>query len=140
MALRQEYALANSRFNDFLFAVVGEEKSGQELTVLSAMARLGLNPWGEASSLSKLSKDAAARALEAMFAKLPKDGWQQSDLPSIAGRLVTYLPDRASNAKEEADESGKTGGLTDSANIKKLVFWAIFAAAITVAVINQFGS
>ncbi len=46
MALRQEYALAHSRFNDFLFAFVAEEKSGQNLTVLSAMSRLGLNPWG----------------------------------------------------------------------------------------------
>jgi hypothetical protein len=45
MALRPEYSLVHSEFNDFLFAFVGEEKSGLQLTVLSALARLGLDPW-----------------------------------------------------------------------------------------------
>ena len=56
MALRPEYSLGHSEFNEFLFAFVGEEKSGQQLTVLSALARLGLDPWGEAARLSELPK------------------------------------------------------------------------------------
>lgn len=54
MPLRSEYMLGHSEFNEFLFAVVGEERGGQQLTVLSALARLGLDPWGEAARLSKL--------------------------------------------------------------------------------------
>ena len=37
MALRPEYSLVHSEFNDFLFALVGQEKSGMQLTVLSAL-------------------------------------------------------------------------------------------------------
>lgn len=138
MALRQEYALAHSRFNDFLFAFVAEEKSGQNLTVLSAMSRLGLNPWGEASRLSKLSQDAASADLTAIFARLPKDDWQQDDMQSISGRLVTYLP--APNMKDDAptEDGGPIGRLMPATDNRKLIFWIIFAAAIAVAIINQF--
>ncbi len=38
MALRPESSLVHSEFNDFLFALVGQEKSGMQLTVLSALA------------------------------------------------------------------------------------------------------
>ena len=41
MGLRPEYSLVHSRYNAFLFAAVGEEKSGLPLTVLSALARQG---------------------------------------------------------------------------------------------------
>ena len=54
MTLRPEYSLVHSEFNEFLFAFVGEEKSGADLTVLSALARLGLDPWNEAARLSAL--------------------------------------------------------------------------------------
>ncbi len=52
MALRPEYSLVHSEFNDFLFALVGQEKSGMQLTVLSALARFGFDPWREAARLS----------------------------------------------------------------------------------------
>lgn len=138
MALRQEYALGHSRFNDFLFALVGEEKSGQELTVLSVLSRLGLNPWEEAARLSNLSKDAAAQALAAIFARMPEDEWQQPGLKSIAGRLVDYLPDPASNPKHTDYGGAETERPTTGANVRKMIFWACLAAAITVAVISRF--
>ena len=66
MALRKEYALGHSRFNDFLFALVGEAENGQEVTVLSAMSRLGLNPWDEAARLTEMRQEDAAQALAAI--------------------------------------------------------------------------
>ena len=96
MALRPEYSLGHSEFNEFLFAFVGEEKSGQQLTVLSALARLGLDPWGEAARLSELPKEAATHALAATIGALPGGDWKVSDRQSIAVRLVNCLPRRGS--------------------------------------------
>ncbi len=94
MALRPEFSLGHSEFNDFLFAIVGEEDNGTPLTVLSALTRLDLDPWAEAARLSDLPPDKASRALAVAIALLPAGDWQVSDAPAIAGRLVESLPKR----------------------------------------------
>ena len=127
MTLRQEYALGHSRFNDFLFAVIGEEENGQRLTVLSALARLGPNPWEEAARLS-----------EAILARLPEDNWQKAGPLAIAARLVDFLPERGSSA-ENSTESGRDQGRRNmTPNVRNALFWACLAAAVTVLLIGQF--
>jgi hypothetical protein len=91
MALRPQFSLIHSEFNEFLFAPVGEEENGTELTVLSALARLGIDPWAEAARLSALPKEAAARALATTIAMLPEGHWTGSDVSAIAARLVSRL-------------------------------------------------
>lgn len=98
MALRPQFSLINSEFNEFLFAPVGEEGNGTVLTVLSAFTRLGMDPWGEAALLSELPKEAAARVLAAAIAKLPQGDWKVSDTGAIAARLVDHLPNRGVRA------------------------------------------
>ncbi len=93
MALRPEYSLVHSEFNDFLFAFVGEEKSGMQLTVLSALARLGFDPWGEAARLSELTKEAATSALATAISALPKGNWKALNSRSIAVRLASSTSD-----------------------------------------------
>jgi hypothetical protein len=51
------YSLLDSEFNDFLFAPIGEEGNEMLLSVLSALARLGVDPWQEAARLSQLPKE-----------------------------------------------------------------------------------
>ncbi len=109
MTLRREYSLGKSKFNAFLHAVVGEEKSGQELTVLSALARRGLDPWGEAARLSEMPREAAVRALAETLANLPKkSATQPQDKLAIAGRLVDCLPRRGEPAAQPA-QAGTNG-------------------------------
>src|SRR3546814_14616778 len=106
MALRSEYSLGHSQFNDFLFAYVGEEKEGREVTVLSALARLGLDPWEEAARLSTLSEEAATSALTATIARVPEGNWRASDARAIALRLVDFLPSQGSSPQgSPQDES-----------------------------------
>lgn len=52
---------AGAEFNDFLYASIGEERNDIPLTVLSAFARLNLDPWAEAAKLSELPTSAATR-------------------------------------------------------------------------------
>lgn len=95
MTLRPEYSLGHSEYNAFLFASVGEEKTGLQLTVQTALIRLGLDPWQEAARLSDLPKAAAAQALAAAMANLPEGDWKAASLPEIAARLVSSLPGKS---------------------------------------------
>jgi hypothetical protein len=52
-------SVQNSEFADFLYAPIGEEENGMLLTVLSALARIGLDPWQEAGCLTRLQTDLA---------------------------------------------------------------------------------
>jgi hypothetical protein len=105
MTLRAEFSLINSKLNEFLHAPIGEEESGTGLTVLSALARLALDPWGEAARLSALPKAAAAQALASMIARLPSGRWGSSDVPTIAARLVQLLPERLPAAPSGRSEN-----------------------------------
>lgn len=95
MALSPKFSLPHSDLNDFLFAELGEEASGMPLSVLSALARLGVDPWVEGNRLSDLPRDVAARELVpkiAMF--LTKDKRASSEVLARAERLAALLPRR----------------------------------------------
>ena len=86
-----------SEFNDFLYAPIGAETTGMPLSVLSALARLNVDPWGEAAELSKLPKDTATQRLASLIARLPVGRWAQADCGEIADRLIELLPRRSSS-------------------------------------------
>lgn len=56
-----------NNFDRFLYASVGEDRNGYVVTVLSALARLGLDPWQEASELGALSRDVAHNRLSSLL-------------------------------------------------------------------------
>ena len=105
-------AFGRPELNAFLFASVGEDKSGIEVTVLSALIRLGFDPWQEAARLSELPKETAARALAAAFALLPEGDWQIPQMASLAGRLVDYLPCPGALPSAVFAGGNRTGGTT----------------------------
>jgi hypothetical protein len=69
MVLRHVYAPEFPEMDPFLFASVGEEVNGIPLSVLSALARLGVDPRDEATRLSHLTSKTAASQLARMFAR-----------------------------------------------------------------------
>ena len=92
MTLRHAYAPELPEMDPFLFASVGEEIEGIPLSVLSALARLGLDPRNEAARLSRLTSKAATSQLARMFAQLPDRPWTSPEIRRIASRLVELLP------------------------------------------------
>lgn len=116
MTLRPEYSLGHSQYNDFLFASIsldtgsagegGVESHGDDLTVLSALSRLDVDPWREAARLSDLSRDEAAGALAATLARLPDASWKAADAPANAARLVAMLPDKSAPAIPPVSAAG----------------------------------
>lgn len=79
-------------YNNFLYATIGAEANGSALSVLSAMARMNLDPWREAANLAELSAKAAAGRLSAMIATLPGAQAASDEPGAIAARLVKLLP------------------------------------------------
>lgn len=102
MGLPANFSLLHSELNDFLYAAMGEEESGTPLTVLSALTRLGVDPWAEAARLSNLPRDAAARALMAVIAMFPLERRDPSEAGALAERLAGLLPRRAAQASSPA--------------------------------------
>ena len=98
MTLRPEYSLGHSAYNGFLHAEVGEEANGVRLTVLTALTRLGIDPWQEAARLADLPRDVAITALAAAIARLPEGNWKVADAEAIATRLAGLLPGHSSAA------------------------------------------
>jgi hypothetical protein len=58
-------------FDDFLYAPIAADGVEIPLSVLSALARLDVDPWMEAAELSELPKVAAAQRLASLVARLP---------------------------------------------------------------------
>jgi hypothetical protein len=54
------------------------------LSVLSALARLDVDPWEEAAKLSELPKDTAAQRLASFIVRLPGGRWTQADFGSTS--------------------------------------------------------
>ena len=71
MTMRGGLNLQHSDLQEFLFAPIWNEKNGTPLSILSALARLGMDPWGEAARLADMPRAAAASALAVILAKLP---------------------------------------------------------------------
>ena len=139
MALRAEYSVGHSELNDFLFAFIGEEPSGLQLTVLSAFARLGLDPWKEAARLSKLPKEAAIDALKGLIADYPLEDRKPSDAQRIAIRLVNLLPKSGSGSAGSSTSEGIEYRDAKS-DARKYLVWFLFAAAIAVVISRLFGN
>lgn len=138
MTLRPGYSLVHSEFNEFLFAFVGEEKGGLQLTVLSALARLGFDPWEEAARLSGLSKEAATAALTDAILGLAEGEWKGPESRSIAVRLVSYLP-RRSSSSESASQGGHGDDQGQKSGTWNWLVWIAFAAVLIALFWQQTG-
>jgi hypothetical protein len=86
------FALRDSGLEPLLFAEVGEEGSGMGLTVLSLLARLGLDPWAEAARLVTLPRNAAIACLAGNIERMPLSPQALAEANITASRLIQLLP------------------------------------------------
>jgi hypothetical protein len=77
--------------NEFLLAPIGEDTTGMPLTLLTVLARLGVDPWEEAADLARLSLDSAEQRLVARLDALPNGLKSPGDTAALASRLVALL-------------------------------------------------
>jgi hypothetical protein len=81
-------------FDSFLYASVGEDHAGSPVSMLSALARLKLDPWEEAADLAALSREAAELRLGQLLALCRDVPTLGQDHHAIATTLISLLPGR----------------------------------------------
>jgi hypothetical protein len=87
-------ARLSSAFNDFLYATVAEDSQGMPLTVLSALARVGVDPWQEAATLAGLPEESAIQRLTTLIAELPGGTPSHPGPTTNIAALIAFLPQR----------------------------------------------
>jgi len=78
-------------FDKFLHATIGDD-NGMPLTVLSALARLDLDPWEEAAKLTRLTEKCAVAQLASLLGALRHGALLCPDPKVIAAPLIALLP------------------------------------------------
>jgi hypothetical protein len=97
------FSALGSEFDAFLFAAIGEDRNGMPLSVVSALARMDLDPWHEAASLAGVPVETATGKLIALLAALPDPSLKRLDPGTTAARLIALLPQRLdSNTRPSA--------------------------------------
>lgn len=95
---RARFSSLSSSYDDFLFAAVCDEASGMRLSVLSALARINLDPWEEAKRLAAMPSAIAERTLVSILDIASGRHWSAPEAEATAARLVRLLPDPAQAA------------------------------------------
>ena len=78
-----------------MFAPICEDANGMPLSVLSALARMNVDPWEEAARLAAMPRGIVGRTLVSTLDSVPGRGWNPSETEVIAARLVQLLPHSA---------------------------------------------
>ena len=92
MTLRRSFRPLRPDLDKFLFAAVGDEIDGIPLSMISALTRLGLDPWQESGRLSSLSSREAVEQLARLIAEIPGIFRPLGEAREIADGLVGLLP------------------------------------------------
>jgi hypothetical protein len=111
-----------SEFDDFLFAPIREDRNEMPLSVLSALARLNVDPWQEAAKLARLPGEAATQRLTSLIAALPHGSSEQLDPAMISARLIALLPGRASSNRSSPQTLVGVGMVINSRTVLHLIF------------------
>jgi hypothetical protein len=87
VSVSQAFPPLGPEFEPFLYAIVCDDGNGTPLTIISAIARTGADPWKEAARIAKLPKTVALDVLARMVPE--RSG---ADGAAIANRLFALLP------------------------------------------------
>jgi len=109
---------ARSEFDDFLFAHIGEEKNGMLLSVLSALARLDLDPWREAAELARMPQQIARKRLTSLIEALPNQAPTRPEPETVSTRLIALLPP----AGLSVASSNKLPGSVSTLNSRAVIY------------------
>jgi hypothetical protein len=109
-------------FDDFLFAPIGEDRNGMLLSVVSALARLDVDPWQEAANLARLPGATATRRLASLIAALPDRPSAHLDPGTIAAPLIARLPQPAGSTVPLRQTLRRVGAARNSLPLIFVIF------------------
>ena len=101
------------------------------LSVVSALARLNLDPWQEAANLAQLPGTTATRRLTSLIATLPDRPSTHLAPGTNAARLIAYLPRRLGlNAPSAAVSRGVSMPAMMQSQILRYVAFILMVVAL----------
>jgi hypothetical protein len=121
MTMRSGFNMHHSDLQEFLFAPIWIEKNGTPLSILSALARLGMDPWGEAARLANLPRAGAASALATILARLPRNEPELPDYAKLSQHLVQLLPEGGSTSSTKQPGNARVDSMVRFAGGPKLM-------------------
>lgn len=110
-------------YEQFLYAPVGEDRNGIVVSVLSTLARLGLDPWSETAELVTLGRDAARERLGLLLSRFRDVPALGRDHGQVARELILLLPEVPPAQALKRAASTVSGGRLGSGG----TIWAILA-------------
>ncbi|PWR01022.1 hypothetical protein DKT77_18975 [Meridianimarinicoccus roseus] len=122
-------------FGQFLYASVGEDRNGYVVTVLSTLARLGLDPWKETADLVALGRGAAQVRLGTLLAQFRDVPALAIDHDSVARNLSQLLPEGHATRILRPVASTVTSGGPSAIG----VIWAVLAIVFVLSQILMAG-
>ena len=128
---RPSFSCLTSRYDDFLYATVCLQANGTQLSVLSALARMDVDPWQEATRLAAMPKVIAERSLVTILDVVSRGSWNQSEAEVVAARLIRLLPQL-----EKADAIAATQVAISEIRARRLKYWLVWlGVAIVISVL-----
>jgi hypothetical protein len=123
-------SVASSRldpeFDAFLFAQVGEDKTGLPISVVTVLARLDVDPWQAAARLTALSPESAAQEVASMLGVLQYPTLISHDILATAARLVAKLPPPKPSQAVPPQTIPVSGAKSDPRHRANVLFLAIY--------------
>ena len=119
-----------AEFDEFLFAPLSEDRDEMPLSVLSAFARLDVDPWEEAAKLAQLPRSSATERLVSLIAALPDGSSARLDAGRASARLIALLPQRVSSNPSREMLLG-SGAVTNPRTV--IYLYVIFMAVVMAA-------
>ena len=116
------------QFDQFLHTPVGNDQAGTSVTVLSMLARLGVDPWREASDLAALSQKSAWQRLDTLMERFTDVPSLVDNRADIATRLIASLP------RGTLYDSSKQSGNQTSKAFDTRIYFLVAAAIVIVQV------
>ena len=131
--------LIGSEFDEFLGASIGEDRNGTGLSVLSALARLDVDPWKEATSLARMPSTAAVIRLTELIDALPHEPAIAIPSKMSAADLVALLPKGKTPNVRPSDSIFAATGLRETQVLIALSAFAVMML-IVCAISGHFSS
>lgn len=94
-----------------------------QLSVLSALTRMNVDPWDEAARLAAMPKAIAEKALGATFDRISGGSWSRPEIDKIAVRLVGLLPEELARLLPQ-DDKGEAAG-REAARAQQAGYWLL---------------
>jgi hypothetical protein len=131
---RARFSTLSANYDDFLFAPVCEDTNGMPLSVLSALARVNVDPWEEAGRLAAMPQAIAEKALLSALDRVSGRSWKSPEAAAIAARLVRLLPhsDEAGSSMAPA-AANAAAGAANGRRRHTAYWWVLLALSLAMS-------